>query len=397
MNIVDINYVINKYIDNLIVRHSTYVTHMASILTFDGKYINKNTSHIVKKYNKLLDIKKLSIITKCITNNIRVKIMFYKMNINDIDLIVTTSFDCGNKHYLKYINDNVNIINVVGNMDPEGYMRNLLYKYDVNINSVMFYVKSLRFIDNKNDDDYDDDDYYDDYYDDDNSKHILIKFLCANGYLSVIKNLYKNNVLTIQDFQLCDENLCIFGTVYETTCKNGHVGVIKYLHKKIGLEKLKSCNLLYVFDHFDIIKYFHQEIGLTKEDFRKYDNYACKLACSRGHVKIVKYLHQEIGLTTDNFQSYNNKAYIDAWYNGHYNVVNYFNEEIISQNIFYKKIMKYTCWLMKYSHWFTKIYVSYRFASSPKHHLMTLGYWTILIFMEFMCFFVSLAHQRVIW
>ena len=281
MNIVDINYGIRKFSNKLVIRHTTHVTHMASILTFDGKYINKNTSHVVKKYNKLLDIKKLSIITKCITNNIRVRIMFYKMNINDIDLIVTTSLDCGNKHYLKIINNNINIIKKTPNEYMQEYIHKLLYKN--NINAIMFFVKILQFNDI-----------------DDNNDKLLISHLCENGYLNVIKYLHKYNVLSIHYFQ--------FQII--TACKNGHINIVKYLHTKVGL---------------------------TTQDFRSCDNIACCLAVSNGNLKTVKYLHTKIGLTKDDFKSRGIMPCIFACCNSRLDIVKYFFQEIVS--IYEIKIM----------------------------------------------------------
>jgi len=97
MDIVDINCVINKFIKKLVIRHLSYVANMSLILSLDYNYINQYTTSVTNTYNTLLNVKKLSIVVKCIQNNIKVKLIFYKMNYDDINLIITTSFDCGNK------------------------------------------------------------------------------------------------------------------------------------------------------------------------------------------------------------------------------------------------------------------------------------------------------------
>jgi len=98
----------------------------------------------------------------------------------------------------------------------------------------------------------------------------LISFLIKINDFSVIKKI---NYISIDKvyFQLENKYPHILA------CKNGHINIVKYLHK---------------------------QIKLTNSDFQLEHNKACYKACKNGHLNIVKYLHKQIKLTNIDFQSH---------------------------------------------------------------------------------------------
>ena len=153
---------------------------------------------------------------------------------------------------------------------------------------------------------------------------------CKNGHLNIVKYLHKEIGLEKEDFQLNNNEAC------RMACAKGHIDVVKYLYKEIRLEKEdfqshvnnKPCKYACTYGHIDVVKYLHQNIGLEKEDFQSDNNYACRWACSYGHLNIVKYLHREIGLTNKDFQANKNEACRTARINGRVDVVKYLRKEI---------------------------------------------------------------------
>jgi len=160
----------------------------------------------------------------------------------------------------------------------------------------------------------------------------LIKYImnaCIDGHINVVKYLHREIGLKKENFMSYDNNAC------ELACENGHIDIVKYLHQEFGLTKEDfqsgdnyACQWACQNGHIDVVKYLHQEIGLTKDNFQTHNNLACRMACHNGHIDVVEYLHQEVGLTKQDFQSNNNHACRWACYYGHIDVVKYLHEEI---------------------------------------------------------------------
>jgi len=312
MNMVDINYVMNKFINKLIKRHVSCILNISSILSLDGNHINQETLYVIKKYSKTMDIKKISIMIKYIKYNIKTKLIFYKMSDDDINSIIIFSLDYDNKYYLNHIDDNINITNVM----KKNYLIKCFYESSEknNVNSVLFLAKRLQIDDydssdddsdyssdsSDSSDDSDDDDDYDYIF----NKKTILDSLCTNEmHLNIIKHLQKIFKLTKQDFQSDDNR------VIKYACLKDDVDVVKFLHKKINLTKedltkkdleisnsnnyiqlAKNC---YKFacdkEYNNIIKYLHEKFGFTKEDFN--DDFECPLSLTNEHV--IKYMRQK--------------------------------------------------------------------------------------------------------
>lgn len=316
MNMVDINYVMNKFINKLIKRHVSCILNISSILSLDGNHINQETLYVIKKYSKTMDIKKISIMIKYIKYNIKTKLIFYKMSDDDINSIIIFSLDYDNKYYLNHIDDNINITNVM----KKNYLIKCFYESSEknNVNSVLFLAKRLQIDDydssdddsdyssdsSDSSDDSDDDDDYDYIF----NKKTILDSLCTNEmHLNIIKHLQKIFKLTKQDFKLNNNS------VIRYACATGHDVIVKYLHKKIKFTKedlkiphgkyfvsllLNCCELACEYGNLDIIRYLHKEFELTKEDF---GSWSCMYSCKNGHINVVKYLHKEVGLTKKDF------------------------------------------------------------------------------------------------
>jgi len=328
---------------------------MAFILSFDGNYINKNTLNIVKKYSKLLDVKKTSILTKCITHNIKVKIIFYKMNNDDINLIITTSLINNDKYYLNYIDYNVDVVNFINRKTLVMYFYESLQKNNVSV--TLFLMRKLQF----------DDDIENVGMSGPIGRTGDIEVTGATGPIGrtgdiAVTGFYgpsgpigatgsvgpsgifgtsgptgavgavgPSNIFNYQNdryrYAYNKENI-ILSMIKEIS--NNNFYVIKYFYKNFGLTKqdfqLHEHDILSVVckkSDINIVKYFHKKIGLTKKDFQKNNNYVCRLVCQYGCIKIVKYLHEEIGLEKEDFQSDNNHACKSACNNNHFKVVKY--------------------------------------------------------------------------
>jgi len=160
----------------------------------------------------------------------------------------------------------------------------------------------------------------------------LIKYIisaCGDGHINVVKYLHREIGLKKEDFQSYDNKACQMACVY------GHVDVVKYLHQEIGLtiQDFQSignyaCSMACHDGHLDVVKYLHQKVGLTKEDFLTNNHFACHIACENGYINVVKYLHQEVGLTKQDFKSHDNYACIIACVNGHIGIVKYLHQEV---------------------------------------------------------------------
>ena len=62
------------------------------------------------------------------------------------------------------------------------------------------------------------------------------------------------------------------------------------------------------------------------EDVRFLDNWALRYACDNGHLNVVTYLHREIGLTVDDLRSDDNYALYTACKYDHLDIVEYLQD-----------------------------------------------------------------------
>jgi len=298
-------------------RHVTYTSNIALILSLDGDHIKQKTLCVIKKYSKLLDVKKISIMLCCIYYNIKVKLIFYKMTNDDINSIINVSIYENNKYYLNYIDNNINVINFIG----EDKFISLLHEIsDMNLNNFVLFIAKRLQIDNS----YDDGDSFGGIF----NKRFIVSSLCTeNMQLNIIKPLHKIFKLTGEDFQSNDDEImynirnnnrvdivkylhkkCDNICYYNLIRNNNKLDIFRYLYEEIKLSKddFKLYFRSYEYEHLEIFKYLYEKIKLTKEDFQMENNNAFKWVCKYGCIEIVKYLHQEIGLTKEDLQSQEN-------------------------------------------------------------------------------------------
>jgi len=132
---------------------------------------------------------------------------------------------------------------------------------------------------------------------------------CEDGHINIIKYLHKNLGLTKKCF------LYPHSPELGIACMYGNINIVKYLHKKMKvttkdfqLANNTACRWTCQNGHVEVVKYLHKKVKLTKEDFKEQDNYSCTRACINGHINVVKYLHQEVKLLKKDFQAQNNYA-----------------------------------------------------------------------------------------
>ena len=105
MDIVDIIVNIQKYISNNNKRHVCIGNNISYWIQLNINIINSKHAKIISKYLKFLNQQKTKIIKKYIEHKINVVPILYKLNYNDIKLLIKKSFKYENVYMLRILHD----------------------------------------------------------------------------------------------------------------------------------------------------------------------------------------------------------------------------------------------------------------------------------------------------
>lgn len=236
MNIIDHLCIINKYNDDYNTRHISAGNNIASWISL--KSFTENITNIVKKYRRYLNQLNINIIKNCISYDIKIIPILYRLSDHDIESLIY--HDCPKFSMLKFIR-------------------------------------------------------IDDFIDD----SLLIFYLedsIINGHINFIKYLYKKLKYSREYFK----NLC--WCVFKYPCLKYMHKEIGFLKEDFMSKNPYICGHAFRCGDLNYIKYIHEEIKLTKEDFKLGINLLYRRGMNYNkHPDIVEYLQREFGLSENDF------------------------------------------------------------------------------------------------
>ena len=132
-----------------------------------------------------------------------------------------------------------------------------------------------------------------------------------NGHLTLLKWLIDNGYLNLTFLN---------ATISNSTIKNGHFDIVRYLHENGCHWNEWSCTIAAENGHLEILKYLHK-------NGRSWDRYTCMGAAENGHLEVLKYLHE-------NGCPWDTHSFFPAIENGHLNILRYLHENGCHWNVY---------------------------------------------------------------